>query len=131
MADTAKQLKNQGDEWFAVCFFYSAYHVIRAAMLDDPIFERPADLAAKHIDLTSQDRFSTRHHGYMSSNGRVLGVNDIVRLLYPEVAVEYRRLHMASIEVRYGEGIGVISPDSVVADYEKVIGEYKALRLIA
>lgn len=130
-AETAKLLKNQGDEWFAVCFFYSAYHVVRAAMLDDPVFEDMQLLAEKSPHLTIEDRYSTRHHGYMGSGGRVLGVNDIVTMLYPNVAVEYRRLHMASVDVRYGQGLGVISHESVVDDYETVINAYKDLELHA
>lgn len=132
IGETAKRLRNQGDEWYAVCYFYSAYHVVRAALVDDPIFGDVTRLQEKSPYLTMGDRHATRHNGHvLAEGGRAMGINDIVRVLYPAIAVEYRRLHSASVDVRYGHGLTTISEDSIVADYEAVIGEYKALKLKA
>jgi len=121
---TAERLWNAGDEWFAVCYFYAAYHTVKAAFIEDPVFDNLGELQNVNKFLILNDRFATRHHGYVSGGSRVMGVNDIVKELYPQVAVEYVRLHMASIAVRYGTGLGVIAPDSVIRDYETVIGAY-------
>lgn len=129
--ETADRLLNQGDEWYVVCYFYSAYHVVRAALLEDPIFEDLGRLTARSAYLTMGDRLATRHQGYLAGGDRVLGINDIVRILYPQIAVEYRRLHSASIDVRYGEGLAVISEESIVDDYHTIVDAYRALRLKA
>lgn len=122
--ESAKKLLGLGDEWFAVCYFYSAYHTVKSAFIEDPVFDDINDLARVDRFLIMEDRFATSHHGRVSNGIRRLGVNDIVARLYPTVAAEYVRLHMASLAVRYGRGLGVISAESVKADYSQVVGYY-------
>lgn len=129
--ESAVVLRNQGDEWYAVCFFYAAYHMVKAALIEDPVFDDLARLQGINSNLVPDDRFATRHHGFIQVSTRVMGINDIVRALYPEIAAEYVRLHMASIEVRYGTGLGVISQASVDEDYEAVVTAYREFRLRA
>jgi hypothetical protein len=123
---TGKMLREAGDEWFAVCYFYAAYHTVKAAFIEDPVFDDVARLAAKSPHLIMEDRFAESHHGRVNFGTRRLGVNDIVAKLYPDIAVEYVRLHMASMAVRYQQGLGAISVQSVMDDYETVISAYQA-----
>ena len=105
------------DDWFVSPLFYSAYHLVRAALIDDPIFDSPELLRARDARLTPECRFLTRHQGRLDAEGRSLGINDVVGILYPAIAVEYARLHMASRAIRYGDGLGVITAQSVHDDY--------------
>lgn len=114
---TAESLLRADDEWFAVTYFYSAYHLVKAAFIEDPVFDAPDDLTGRDQRLGPEDRFVTRHQGSIDDSGRTLGVNDVVQSLYPGIAIEYYRLHMASRYVRYGSGLGVITAASVVDDY--------------
>lgn len=125
MKDSAARLEQVGDEWYAVCYFYAAYHTVKAAFIEDPIFSDLAALTAKNRFLTLQDRFSTSHKGYVNpgAGGRRMGVNDIVRVLYPEIGAEYERLHMASVEVRYRDGL---RSKYVKADFTAIIDRYVA-----
>ncbi|WP_243063166.1 hypothetical protein [Humibacter sp. RRB41] len=127
---TGKNLLEAGDEWFAVCYFYAAYHTVKAAFLEDPIFDDPAALRVVNQYLIPDDRYATSHHGRVNGGGiRRMGVNDVVRILYPAVAAEYVRLHMSSVHVRYEDGLGAIAHDSVIADYDAVIGAYQRREL--
>lgn len=102
----ADALADAGDEWSAVCYFYAAYHMIRAALLEDTIFDRLEWCQQKNRDLLPQDRHTMRHHGRKNtSNGREWGVNELVFLLYPNVVGAYERLHQASNDVRYHDGL--------------------------
>src|SRR4051812_9416111 len=56
-------LAGAGDEWAAVPWFYSAYHLVKAALLVDPIFDDLRALSAISVDLIPQDRFTNRHNG--------------------------------------------------------------------
>ncbi|MBQ3357362.1 MAG: hypothetical protein IJG47_00510 [Microbacterium sp.] len=132
MKRTAELLWNQGDDWFAVCYFYSAYHMARAAIMTDPIFEDLARLQKKALWLTLEDRYVTAHQGRVTpGQPRKAGVNDVVRLLYPDIAAEYVRLHMASVEVRYQEGLQAIHRNSAEQDFLAVQSAYLERRLIA
>jgi len=106
-------------DWAAVCYFYAAYHLIRASLISDPIFEHPTLLSRINADLTMEDRHVTRHHGNKrGEHGRLWGVNDLVLLLYTPLAGSYERLHQASVDVRYGAGLrGDLAPirDSLAA----------------
>jgi len=121
---SAGNLYTADDEWFAVCYFYAAYHLVRAAFIADPVFDSIQELAAKDGRLVMEDRFIERHQGRVDGRTRTLGVNDVVRLLYPDIAVEYRRLHAASVAVRYSEGLRTISPDTVLDDFNAVRAAY-------
>ena len=95
-----------GDEWAAVCYFYSAYHLVRRALLVDPVFDTLERAQAKHPDLLPEDRSIGRHSGRKrTSAGREWGVNELVLRLYPQIASAYDRLHQASIDVRYQNGL--------------------------
>ncbi|MFJ2535844.1 hypothetical protein [Microbacterium maritypicum] len=132
MKQTAELLWNQGDDWFAVCYFYAAYHMARAAIMTDPIFDDLTKLQAKASWLTLEDRYVTAHQGrVVSGQPRKAGVNDVVRLLYPGIAAQYIRLHMASVEVRYQEGLRAIHRDSAEQDFLAVQAAYLERRLIA
>jgi hypothetical protein len=128
---SAGKLHAAGDEWFAVCYFYAAYHLVRAAFIADPVFDSIKALAEIDGRLVMEDRFIERHQGRVDGRTRTLGVNDVVRMLYPAITVEYRRLHAASIAVRYSEGLRTIAPATVLADYAVVRGAYDAGKLRA
>jgi hypothetical protein len=121
---TADALRDAGDEWAAVCYFYSAYHMVKAAFMADPIFNSISALTAVHPNLVPGDRGATSHQGHFNGGVRVMGVNDIVRALYPKIAVQYIRLHMASVHVRYQHGLGVITMASAISDYNAVRNAY-------
>lgn len=132
MKTTAELLLNQGDDWFAVCYFYAAYHTVRAAIMADPVFDNVGRLTAFAPWLVPADRFVTAHKARVAPNSpRKAGVNDVVTLLYPHIAAEYVRLHMASVEVRYQEGLRAIHRDSAVKDFHAVRDAYLEGRLIS
>lgn len=104
-------LADAGDEWATVLYFYAAYHLVRSALLSDPVFDDASRLAVYSSRLSKADRFVSRHNGRNPKNGvRVWGVTELVSLLYLPVAADYEALHQASIDVRYKSGLqGVIS----------------------
>lgn len=108
----AKALDSAGDEWAAVCYFYAAYHLIRGALLSDPIFNELGRCQSKHADLLPEDRFTARHKGRRNTSaGREWGLNELTQILYPHISQSYERLHQASIDVRYGKGLrGTLEP---------------------
>lgn len=129
--ESGDRLRDADDEWFAVCYFYSAYHTVKAAMLADPIFDDMKACAAVHANLTIESRFAEHHSGGFGSGGRSLGVNEIVFKLYKTIRVPYARLHDASIAVRYGGGLDAISPITVKNDFDALCSEYVAGRMVA
>lgn len=95
-----------GDEWAVVCFFYAAFHHVKTAMLEDPLFDDIRRMHEKHADLIQNDRLVTRHVGRRGmTTGKEWGVNELVGLLYPQIRREYEQLHQASIQVRYQSGL--------------------------
>ncbi|WIB68082.1 hypothetical protein DEI93_03290 [Curtobacterium sp. MCBD17_035] len=131
--ETADRLAAAGDEWAAVCNFYAAFHVVRAALLADPIFTSIKACAAKHINLQMSDRDVTMHQARLgTSSGRAFGVNDLVKLLYPQIEFEYLELHSWSVNVRYNEGL---EPHSSIGAsrryYETIRTAYDEGRLVA
>lgn len=129
---TADGLADDGDEWAAVCYFYAAYHVVRAAFIEDPVFDSIAAAAAKHPNLGMQDRWATNHQARLGSGPRALGINDIVKIIYPSIKFEYVELHSWSVNVRYNEGL---EPTASIQDaaryYERIRNEYDAGNLKA
>lgn len=111
------------DEWAAVPFFYAGYHLMRAALLEDPIFDEVALLVAKSPKLTMEDRLA-EHHRARRNSGQGLGVNDLVLLLYRPYAGSYERLHQASISVRYGAGLPDGALDALPACLEEIENAY-------
>jgi hypothetical protein len=129
---TGHKLVELEDEWYAVCFFYSTYHLLKAAFIEDPIFDQVIQLSRIDSHLALDDRYVTRHQGRIErSKRRSLGVNDIVALLYPTIAVCYRRLHRASVQVRYSSGLQDISTDAVTRYHQEIADAYSAGQLKA
>ena len=136
MQTTASNLRSDDDEWFAVCYFYAAYHVIRAALLEDPVFnslKRLGQVSTKHrMNLTMADRDTQRHTGRKTPGAaRSVGINDLVRILYPESNVAYHQLHGASVDVRYKSGLSRVDAGSAQENYLAVAEAYRAGRLVA
>lgn len=129
--ESGHRLRELGDEWFAVCYFYSAYHMVKAAMYADPIFDDPMRCAAVHPALTMDSRYAEHHSGGKGTNGRALGVNEVVFKLYHGIRVPYTRLHGASIAVRYGGGLEAISPITVKNDFDAVRKAYLGGEIVA
>jgi len=106
-------LAEAGEEgWAAVCYFYAAYHLIRASLINDPVFDDPTMLSRVRPELAPEDRNTSRHNGRKKTmNGREWGVNELVSLLYKPLVKDYERLHQASIDVRYNAGLrGGLAP---------------------
>lgn len=101
----AGALAQAGDEWSAVLYFYAAYHEVKAALIDDPVFDELDTCLAVRSDLQPEDRFTSRHQGRRHSASKEWGINELVLLLYPTVAGTYNRLHTMSIDVRYHQGL--------------------------
>lgn len=119
----ADALADAGHEWSAVCYFYAAYHLVKAAMLEDAIFDDPTQCQALHPDLLPDDRYVSRHKGRRrTSEGREWGLNELVLVLYRPAAGKYERLHSVSNDVRYHDGLA-----GTVADVRGVYEEFKAL----
>jgi hypothetical protein len=98
------------DEWAAVPMFYSAFHLVRAALVTDPLFDDPGRCARKNVYLSMQDRECTRHNTRWrreadGSRSKLWGVNELVTLLYAPIWPYYELMHQASVEVRYGRGL--------------------------
>lgn len=129
--ETGDRLRDAGDEWFAVCYFYSAYHMVKAAMHADPIFDDIARCSAVHPALSVDSRYAEHHAGGSSATGRALGINEIVFKLYKNIRLPYTRLHAASCAVRYGNGLAPISPITVSDDFAAVSRAYVANEIVA
>ena len=124
-------LHGAGDEWTAVLYFYAAHHLLRAALLADPIFTDPTRLSRKNPQLQLADRATKRHHGRApKGQPRVWGINDLVVLMYQHVAVDYEALHQASIEVRYQSGLRS-SLDDARAELDVIRSAQSSGRLVA
>ncbi len=112
-------LADAGDEWACVPYFYAAYHRVLHALSEDPVFDDPTRLSRVNRNLSIADRHVTRHHGRRKLGE--WGVNDLVTLLYRPIAVDYERLHAASIDVRYGGGFR-----GDLSDVRAALGHMKA-----
>lgn len=112
-------------QWAAVCYFYSAYHLVRAALAADSIFDDWDALRAVDPRLIPDDRFATKHQMRRGSE-RDFGVKDLVEVLYPEIKIQYAELHGASVGVRYKNGIN-IPLDDLSADLSEIEGHLYTL----
>jgi len=122
-------LIDAGDEWGAVPLFYCAYHLLKAAMLVDPIWHAPGDLHKLHTDLIADDRFTDRHKGRRRPGGgpKEWGINDLVMLLYRPMVRDYEVLHQASVTVRYGAGLPAdVELSSLVDACDRIAAAYAA-----
>lgn len=124
-------LKTVDDAWAAVCAFYVAYHHVKAAFLEDPIFDNIVALGRSSLGVTPADRYSTRHKRRAGDKVGGLGVSDLVKALYPEIATRYARLHSASISVRYEGGLDAILLQTVAEDLQFVLSAYSSGKLKA
>lgn len=110
--------ESAGDSWAGVCYFYSAFHLARAAISTDPIWDDFVAMKRAHPDLMPRDQGTTAHK-VRKGDERRFGVNDLVRTLYPEIGVAYLHLHGASNGVRYGKGI-LTTVDDLRLDLDEV-----------
>lgn len=81
LAGEAGRLHEIGAEWAAVAYFYSAYHRVRAALLDDPVFDDMSRLKRVDPQLLPSDRDTAFHTGRRRGQAPEFGVNDLVLLL--------------------------------------------------
>jgi hypothetical protein len=120
------------NQWYAVCYFYAAYHCVRAALLEDPVFKDLTRLKSFDANLIPDDRFNGHHAGRLSGSGpRKPGVSDMVKLFYPDIAIQYERLHGASVAVRYGFGLSAYQPNVLAADFAHIAQASTAGKLVA
>jgi len=125
MKQDAEQIEDVAPDLAAVAYFYAGYHTIKAAFIEDPIFDDLTRLQSLDPHLIPDDRYVTHHRGRLGGNGpRKLGVNDIVKILYPSIATRYVRLHMASIAVRYESGLALYSFADVKSDFAELARAY-------
>lgn len=123
--NVGRVLADSGHEWAAVALFYGAYHLVKAALLTDPIFD---DVGAMHRcdpDLIERDRFTDRHKGRRRPGGgpREWGINELVQKLYPQIARDYEQLHQASISVRYGKGLPSGALAALIVAFDNISSE--------
>lgn len=95
--------ESNDEEWAAVCYFYSAYHLLRGALTTDPIFNDLTALKRVDQNLMESDRWAEKHH--VPKNVVGFGLNNLVSLIYPSVQASYHELHGASVNVRYERGL--------------------------
>lgn len=124
-------IKAANHEWASVPYFYSAYHLVKHALLTDPVFDDPTKLAAIKPGLDPGHRYAVIHQARKSSSGpRDFGVNDLVLWLYRASANDYDILHKASCAVRYDNGIE-IPLERIAAAYESVRAAHTNAELVA
>lgn len=111
------------NEWAAVCYFYSAYHLVKAALVSDSLFDDMASLKAIDPNLVPEDRLASKHQ--VRRRGTGFGVNDLVRLVYPSINSAYLELHGQSIGVRYERGTSV-PLDDLAEDLAEIETEFKS-----
>lgn len=116
-------------EWGAVCGFYSAYHLIRASFLADPVFEDPIRLSKINSKLLPDDRWVTKH-STGGLNAPSYGINEIVSTLYLEIRARYQRLHIASNLVRYDRGLKPAQLAAAQGDLAEVTRAYEAGEIV-
>ena len=102
--ETTQKLITLGDDWSVVTGFYSCYHLLRAAMLKDPLFDDLPRLSVVHHSLRTEDRRETKH-SKGGLNKPELGMKEICTLVYPHASGKYYLAHDASNGVRYDGGL--------------------------
>jgi hypothetical protein len=127
----AAKLFSEREEWAAVAYFYASLHLVKAALLVDPIFDDRAALQAKHALLSARHRTCSRHRGTFTGGTKSCGLTDLVDLLYQQVSVHYEALFTASLDVRYNRGLRRPSLASLREDEVLIHAKYAAGRLVA
>lgn len=122
--DSARRIIEQSDEWAVVALFYSAYHAMKAALINDPAFDSMTDVKKLNPHLTPGDRFVTQHKVRRTQAG--FGVNELVQILYPQYARDYERLHQASIQVRYHKGNHVYPVGDLVTAAQRIHNDLRS-----
>lgn len=125
----AEQLRGISNQWFAVSYFYAAYHTVRASLMDDKIFADLPRLKAHNPNWIPDDRWNGHHSARVGPNPP--GVSDLVKALYPDIAIDYGQLHSASIAVRYGLGLDGYDGDSLASAFHKIATAATAGELVA
>lgn len=105
------------EDWAGVCYFYSAYHLVKAALTTDPVFDDLSSLKKIDPNLMETDRWADKHHVPRTAPG--FGINNLVKLIYPAIQGSYHELHGASVGVRYGLGV-TVPLDDLALDLEDV-----------
>lgn len=131
-ARTAIRLRPASREWASVAYFYAAYHLVKQAILDDPIWHCPDELTARLPELRPSAAKVTRHHGQQARRrrGRSWGVNQLVEVLYPSIYRDYTTMHEASIQVRYLRRLQV-SDQACAEAWARIRAEFRAGRMRA
>lgn len=125
----ADALRHVGeDQWATVAYFYSALHLMKEALIVDPIWNDAGRLAAVDEGLQPDHRFTSTHRGKRGSG--VIGTNDLVQLFYPTAIGPYDKLHQASCAVRYEAGLN-IPIDRVLDAYGRVRQAHERQELVA
>lgn len=102
--ETTELLLAAGNDWAAVTGFYSCYHLLRAAMKQEPLFDQPLELSRVHHTLKSDDRYETKH-SLGGLNRPALGMKEICTVVFPHISARYYLAHDASNGVRYDGGL--------------------------
>src|SRR6218665_3495824 len=107
--------------WYAVASFYAAYQTVRASLMTDPIFDVLPRLRGHNPNWIANDR-GNNHHQARRGRGQTAppAASDLLKTLYPQIAVEYTQLRSASIAVRYGIGLDGYHADDLVAAFHKI-----------
>jgi hypothetical protein len=132
LAKDGDQLRALGSQWYAVSYFYAAYHAVRAALMEDSVFGELDRLKTHGKNWIPDDRWNS-HHQARRGNGsaQAPGVSDMVSVLYPSVAVDYAQLHSASIAVRYGLGLSGYDADGLAMAFTTIADAARAGKLAA
>lgn len=115
-------------QWATVAYFYAAMHLMKQALIVDPIWNDPERLARLDPGLHPDHRF-TRSHTAKQGSG-MIGTNQLVELLYPSAIGPYDKLHHASCAVRYEAGLN-IPMDRVMDAYVRVFDAHRGQKLVA
>lgn len=125
---SAARSEAAGEEWCVVSYFYACFHAVRAALSNDTRLSSDKAARAENPKLTASSRHVDFHEGHPS---RGPGLNQVVKMLYPEIGVTYAVLHLRSVEVRYGDGISAGSLSNVAQQSAEVFAALRARGLIS
>lgn len=104
----AKKIQSVCDDWAHVAAFYSAYHSVRHALMEDPVFRDLKRLQSVDPRLSIRMRETTHHSGNINTP-RDPGINQLVKLFYGRgfshrIDHQYIDLHSTSVMIRYKDG---------------------------
>lgn len=123
--EAASKLEDGLDEWAAVCYFYAALSAVRHALCADERLDGDAKARAVDPRLTAGSRHVKHHNGRADNRG--IGLNQIVRIMYPKIASEYELLHTKSVEVRYGTGLVNATVSEVRGLLDTILAELRSI----